>query len=292
MSIWALTATVKAAPEKLAAFVAYHLDLGAEEIWLYFDDPEDPCFPLYQGHPRIRAQICTDAYWEKMGGRPETHQQRQVRNARRSYRRSQCKWLAHIDVDEFIYPLRPLDPLLEDLSREQIMVRMRPYEAMHDPALPDDIYSARLFRAAFSAQERDLAQVVMGKSAAVLPSGMLSHSAGKAFFRTGIKDLAPRIHGAFRHGERLEGPEFQADLALLHFHAQDPEAWQRALPFRLEKGAYQFNPRLQAYLKKASPQEIERFYRATQMLTPAAIERLSASGHLISADLALRARLQ
>ena len=40
MASWSLVATVKAPEEKVLAFAAHHLSLGANHLWLYFDDPD------------------------------------------------------------------------------------------------------------------------------------------------------------------------------------------------------------------------------------------------------------
>lgn len=288
MTTWGITATVKTSHEKLLAFIAHHQELGAKQIWLYFDDPTDEAFAEITQIKGVIATLCDDAYWESLGkARPPTHQQRQIRNALRSYRRASCDWLCHIDADEFILPKRNVSKILAQIPPDQVMTRMRPYEAMHDPSLPDDIYTARLFRGAFASQERATAKAFLGESADILPSGMLSHTAGKGFYRRGIAGLTPRIHGAFIKGERVKCPNFNPALKLLHFHAQDRQAWMISLPFRLTKGAYQFNPDLQRYLQNASLMQIADFYDQTQCMK----EGIRSESHLIEIDLNLREKV-
>jgi hypothetical protein len=78
----------------------------------------------------------------------------------------------------------------------------------------------------------------------------------------------------------------------LHFHAQDYAAWRRSLPFRLERGAYQYHPALQAYLTAATDDQIRDFYLTTQTLTPEKATLLQAQDRLITADLGLRTKVQ
>lgn len=286
---WGLVTTVKAAPEKVLAFVAHHLSLGCARIWLYFDDPEDPAFDIVADIAQVTPVRCDETRWATAGTRPDRHQNRQSRNAQAAYRACRLPWLGHIDVDEFIWPSRPVSEILGSLPPDQLTLRMEPFEAMHDPALPDDIFTARLFRGPLKNRFSHLREPVLGSYAGVLPEGHLSHTNGKSFFRTGIPGLSPRLHGAFLNKERLPGPPFDRRLPLLHFHAQDRVAWLAALPFRLTRGAYQYHPELQALLATAGPEEIAFFYDRTQCLTADTTALLRDEGRLITADLSLRA---
>ena len=290
-----LVATVKAPTEQLLAFLTWHLDQGASHISLYFDDPDDPAHDACRrlaGPAQLSLTRCDARHWARLKGRPDRHQNRQSKNAAHAYRASRLDWLGHIDCDEFLLARQqPLSEMLASLPSGQILCRAEPFEAMHDPSLADDIYTARAFRGALKAGHAALRGKVMGRYASYLPEAMLSHSVGKALFRCGISGLSPRLHGAFMGGERLPGPPFQPGLQLLHFHAQDRAAWTRALPFRLTRGAYQYHPQLQAFLSAASPEEIADFYDETQILTPEKSRILRDAGRLAETDLRLTSRI-
>ena len=288
---WGLVSTVKAPPEKVLAFVAHHLSLGASRIWLYFDDPDDLAFDSVSHIPQVTPVRCDDVFWAAAGTRPDRHQNRQSRNAQSAYRACRLPWLGHIDVDEFLWPALPVAEILASAPPDQLTLRMEPYEAMHDPSLPDDIFTARQFRGPLKPRFAHLREPVLGTYAAILPEGHLSHTNGKSFFRTGIPGLSPRLHGAFLDKERLPGPPFDRRLAVLHFHAQDRAAWLKALPFRLTRGAYQYHPELQAHLESSGPTEIDFFYDRTQTLNADLSALLRDEGRLIEADLALRQKV-
>lgn len=294
MTTWGICATVKSTPEQVQAFAAYHLALGAAHIWLHFDDPDDPAADLFS-HPRITTQRCTDSYWmDYIGKRPERHQNRQGRNMHRIYKTAALPWIAHIDVDEYILPDTDTDiaTALAALPADQPMLRLAPWEALHDPALPDDIFTAQHFRAALNGQRNEAARIrAFGPYAPFLSNGVLSHSAGKCFFRTGLSRFEPRLHGAFRAGARVPGGDFAQGIALLHFHAEDPARWRNRLHFRLTKGAYQYNPPLQDWLLTASDPEIDQFYTATQTATPETLDKLRAEQALLTASLNLRQKI-
>lgn len=286
---WGVATTLKAPRDKILAFAAHHLDLGAARIWLHFDDPTDPLAASFTDHPRITAIRCDDGYWEKLcGTRPDTHQMRQVRNVTRVLRRAKLDWVLHVDVDEFLIPARQTAEILSDLPPEQLVLRVEPWEALHEPDLPDDIFTARHFRRQTPKGSDGLARALYGEAGTLLESGMLSHTVGKCFFRTGIAEMIGRIHGARIKGIPVEGGAFHPELALLHFHASEANDWLSRLPYRLEHGAYQYRPAMQAWLRQATPEARAAFYHQIQTARPELLAELDRAGLLRRETLGLR----
>tara|TARA_R110002094_G_scaffold164809_1_gene148822 strand:+ start:69 stop:788 length:720 start_codon:yes stop_codon:yes gene_type:complete len=227
-----------------------------------------------------------------MGERPDKHQTRQARNMQAVYKTTQLPWLGHIDVDEYLMPRRDIGRILEGLAGEAL--RIAPWEALHDPTMADDVFTARHFRAALrgNGPEAEAARGrVFGRFAPLLPQGVLSHSAGKCIFRTGLARFQPRLHGAFRAGKRVSLGDFTDEVALLHFHAEDPARWKERLSFRLTRGAYQYSPALQQWLLAADAAGIDAFYAAVQAPDREALTALRNEGVLLEATLGLRARI-
>lgn len=277
---WGICATVRAPVDQVLAFTAHHLSIGAAHLWLHFDDPDDPAFEPLSRIPNVTPIRCDARWWGRI--RPDRHQNRQSRNVQRLYRQAALPWIAHLDVDEFID-----GEVASALATDADMVRIQPWEALHDPALPDDIFTARHFRA--SAREvRDLA---FGAQAALLPSGMLSHPQGKAIFRTG-RGLEPRIHGAFKDGQRIEGVGFAKDLALLHFHAEDPARWADRLHFRLTRGAYAANPALRDHLLSLDDDGIRAFHAEIHAPPPERLAKMIRRGLVRETHLNLRQKIE
>lgn len=290
MVSWGLVATVKASEEKVLAWVAHHLSIGAGHLWVYFDDPSDPAHAALQGHPRITATLCDAGYWADKT-RHHQHQNRQSRNARDAYLQARTDWLGHIDVDEFIQADRPLGDILGEAPADRPVVKLEPFEAMHDPMLPDDIYTASEFRGALTHDVWRFRMPALGAYKRVIRNGILSHSVGKVLFRTGIKGLSPRLHSVMLHRKRLPAPDWCREARLLHFHAQDRAAWEAALNFRVLRGAYQFNPALAEFLAGATPDEVDAFYRRTQILPMDVSRELQAIGRVVTARLTLREKV-
>lgn len=294
MASWGLVATIKAPEEKVLAFAAHHLSLGAEHLWLYFDDPETPVPAALASHPRVTVTLCDDAHWAAFTKkRPPQHQNRQTQNARLTYREKvTTDWIVHIDVDEFILAPRPIAAILDDAAPETIAMKLEPFEAMHDPLLPDDIYTSREFRGALRHEHWPRRRAALGPYRKVIRDGMLSHSVGKVIYRTRVPGLLPRLHAVMVDREFVKTPDWHPEMKLLHFHSQDKEAWLAAMPFRMTKGAYQFRPELQAFLAESPPEEIDRFYRRTQILPLDLRDELVKVGRVIIADLGLRAKVE
>lgn len=289
---WGVASTLQAPIAQVLAFTAWYLDLGAARIWLHFDNPDDPAADLLEGHPQVQVIRCHAGYWEKVAGsRPDTHQQRQVRNISRVLRRTGLPWVGHFDVDEFLLAATPPGDLLAALPPDQLILRAEPWEALSDPSLPDDIFTARIFRQALPADRLALVPALYGPQGTLLERGMLSHTVGKCFFRSGVAGMTARIHGARLNGEVVPGGPFHPDLALLHFHAQDRAAWLSRLPFRLERGAYQYRPEMQAWLREQSPEGVANFYDQVQRARPALVAALEVEGFSRCEDLQLRARV-
>lgn len=294
MTAWGIAATVKAPAEQVLAFVAHHLSLGAAEITICLDDPADPVAGQLGRIPGVVAHRCDATWWDTFpDGRPDRHQSRQVRNINRVLRQTVLPWLAHLDVDEFLLAHVPVVQVLSRVPDDAPILRLPPYEALTTPGLPDDIFTAQHFRAALPGREnRPLRRAAFGEYAAVLPRGVLSHAEGKCFFRSRVPGLQARLHSGFMRGERMERAPSDPDLDLLHFHAQEATDWLRALPFRLSRGAYQFNPALQDFLSGCTQDEVAAFHAAVQQPGPEVLDLLRHADKLRKARLNLRAKVQ
>jgi hypothetical protein len=289
---WGVVATVKAPEDQVLAFVAHHLSLGAAQVWVCFDDPADPAFDRIARLPRVTAIRCTDWYWLLRGGRSARHRSRQIANARHVQRQCRLDWLAHLDVDEFLHAPGPVADILAEVPAAVPTLRMEPFEALHDPGLPDDIFTACRFRGPLRDGWARLRPAIFGPFAGPVSKGSLGHTLGKAFSRPGFPDLALGLHAAFLNRIAIE-PPFHPDLRLLHFHAADPVAWRQALPFRLRRGAYHHaeEETLRIFLSRAGDDELDSFYREVMTLTPEKAALLSQHDRLITADLGLRAKV-
>jgi len=236
---WGLVATIKANATEILDFAAHHLEMGAHRLYLYLDAPCPKAWPHLKAHPKIRVTECDQRHWKRLNGRPAKHQVRQTKNASHAYAKAgDVDWLAHIDVDEFLWPETSIAASLAALPGDVQTGRMRPMELMvPDPANP---LPGQLFKALpVPRDERRAATLKLYPHyAAHIDDGFLSHVAGKVFLRTGLEDVEFRIHNAFVDGQQNPGQVELPDIALLHMHARGWEDWSARFDYRHAKGAY------------------------------------------------------
>jgi Glycosyl transferase family 2 len=234
MTTWGLSATILAPSTDILRFAAYHLEAGAQRLYLYLDDPESDAYAALKAHPKIRVTRCDDAHWAQLGGgRPKKHQVRQTANATHAYHRNpEVDWLIHMDVDEFLVSDQSVALILGALPARQVIARIRPMEM-----LAGDGTAFKAFIPNGPDREAITADLYPTYGA-YLKGGFLSHLAGKVFIRTGLADIRVQIHNVFQNGGMLTGPQQQAGIDLAHLHATSWENWIAGYRYRLEKGSY------------------------------------------------------
>ena len=308
---WGLVATIKAETADILNFAAHHLDLGAHRLHIYLDADNPEAFAALKAHPKCRVTLCDDGYWKRRGKRPEAHQPRQSMNATHCLnKRPQVDWLAHIDVDEFLWPSAPLPDQLAALPPGTRSARIRPIEAMApdpaDPPAPGHAWFKGCSR--YQGERRDQTAQIYPTYGPHLHGGFLSHVAGKVFIRTDQPDAALRIHNAFFDGARDSDPATLTDTLLCHLHAPDWDRWRMAYRFRLEQGSYRdglkpppspagdglsMNALFTLLESDNGEAALESFFTEVCTATPDLRDRLAQFGHLhdIALDLdAKRAR--
>ncbi|THH38970.1 glycosyltransferase family 2 protein [Aliishimia ponticola] len=296
---WGIVTTVKAPPARIAEFCAYHLRAGAAHITLCLDDPNGDVPAPVAAHPRITLQRCDAQHWRDLTGkRPEKHQQRQTLNATWAYRQSgrRLDWIAHIDVDEFITAPAPIADMLGTVAAEQFCLRLRPMEPL---AGAPGLFKSSVPRG----PDRDrILQDLYPDWADLLQGGLLSHTAGKLFVRTGARNIRLRIHNVFQGQVRNPAMTEIAQMRLAHMHAPNCDAFLHAYRFRLTRGSYRAElapnrPREQGGVtlhELLSQIEIDsgedglrQFYDQVCTAHPALLEELERHGLLHRADLQL-----
>ncbi|WP_372609979.1 glycosyltransferase family 2 protein [Aquicoccus sp.] len=305
---WGIVSTIKAPLREIADFAAHHLDLGAHRIFIYLDDDNPAAFAALKKHPKIRVFKAGPDHW-RSANRPVKHQARQTANARHAYHRkaSEIDWIAHIDVDEFLWPHSSLEDQLQSLSGDCLCARIRPIEALSSDGI-DDIPAGHT---CFKAMTNDRA-IRQRQTAAIFPTyggflngGFLSHVAGKLFFRTGIKELTMKIHNIQLGGIQNPGQVELDQTELCHMHAGSWPDFIKSYRYRLEQGSYRpaLAPNrardmggmsmheLFTYIESTEGETgLRAFYDETCRATPDLRARLDAHGLLRCYDLNLDAK--
>lgn len=306
---WGVVATIRAPARDILNFAAHHLDLGAQRVHVYLDAPNPEAEAALRGHPACRVILCDDAYWSRRRrGRPETHQPRQSFNATQCLTHApEVDWLAHLDVDEFLWPTRPLAAQLADLPAATLSARIRPIEALApDPTDPPPALT-QWFKSCAPDPRRRRAETdaIYPGLGPHLDGGFLSHVAGKVLVRTGQPGISLRIHNAFRDGQRDATPAELPEMLLCHLHAMDWDHWHATYRFRLAQGSYRaglkpaplsgpaglsMNALFHRLEESGGEAALRRFFAEVCTATPALRARLAAHGHLHAIPLDLDAK--
>ena len=307
---WGLVATIKAPARDILNFAAHHLDLGAHRVHVYLDAPNPPAQQALRAHPKCRVILCDDDYWRRRRrkGRPDRHQPRQSLNATHCLnRRPQVDWLAHIDVDEFLWPAPPLPAQLAALPEDTLSARVRPIEALAPDSADPPPDGAQWFKscARLQGRRREQTDAIYPTYGPHLNGGFLSHVAGKVFVRTGLPNISLRIHNAFRDKVMDDAPVELPETLLCHLHAPSWEDWQAAYRFRLAQGSYreslkpaqqsgEAGPNMHALLRmledEGGEDALRRFYDEVCVASPGLRARLAAHGALHAVTLGLDAK--
>lgn len=231
---WGIVSTIRAPLPDILRFAAHHIDLGVDRLYLFLDEPNRKAVRVLRRHPKIEIRVCTDDYWQRRGiARPDKHQVRQSKNATFIYGQTDMDWLAHIDVDEFLWTSTPIPDLLRDVPPDIPAARVRPIEAL---AGGNDLYKAFV---PTKPNRQELIETIYPNYGAFLPSGFLSHVQGKLFVRAGIRFLKDRIHNIAVQNQIVPCKDELPGVDLCHHHAPDWDHWHAHYKFRLECGSYQ-----------------------------------------------------
>ncbi|PXW68724.1 glycosyl transferase family 2 [Loktanella sp. PT4BL] len=224
---WAVVATVDEPPALLQAFVAWHLSLGAAQVFLYLDRPSAAGSVDLTHLPQVTVVACDAAHWQRFGKpRPHRHEIRQVRNAQDAYQRTAADWILHCDADEYLRAAMPVADILAGIEAETECFILGVAERVH----PMGKIGAGIFDGAFRRPFQGPAKrgaAIFGADFTMTNRGLTGHAQGKAFVRTG-RGLHMSIHRPRRPKAGQEVVSTRATnevLELLHFEGLTPHYW-------------------------------------------------------------------
>ncbi len=222
-STWSVVATVDEPPVLIQLFVAWYLHLGASEVILYFDRPDDPATAMMRALPNVRVVLCDAAHWARLGKRrPQKHQTRQLHNATDAYRTVRTDWLLHCDADEYVLPQRRIGYCLSEVPTSFNCATLPVAERVFEPDSAGKNILTGGFRRPFHGKP-DAARALFGPHYRLSQRGLTGHVIGKAFSRVGqgfeVSIHRPSAQGAEVPAVPLSGVE------LLHFDGLTQLHW-------------------------------------------------------------------
>lgn len=231
-----LVATVKAPLDETLMFVNYHLNLGIDDLIIFFDDPNDAAIAALAGTSRVTAIACTPQHWEAVNIRPGAAiEDRQIANANMALamaRKRGAAWIIHIDNDELIFPDGDLKAILSAAGPDVVAFEL--FEAVPEQLRYAEPFSATLFRKNVRRRRERLAKL-MGIREAFFEGGryLRGHIASKRAVRVTGNVASLGIHRPIAAGPAL-GDRALPALRLLHFDCIGLELWERKCRRRLD----------------------------------------------------------
>lgn len=230
MSNWSVVVTVKADPELIDVFIQHYLKLGASEMFIYLDDPADRYIQdLYSDNSQIDIQVCDEAFWNidykfknlDFVGRPDGVEDRQSHNVIHALTKTKVKWLACVDIDEFIYSERKISRILDSIPDNIFSLRIKPFEAIylnHAPLTYQDVFATPYFKHHTKRSDVFFWNEVYPEGL-IHKAGLFGHVSGKCFFRADEPLKWPGLHNFNPIDITLKTNYIVEDFKLLHFEA-------------------------------------------------------------------------
>lgn len=230
MSNWSVVTTVKADKELIELFIQHHLSQGVNHIFIYLDDPLDfDILSLNDRFDNVTFNICDDNFWSKnyefknldFNGRPDGVEARQMHNVIHALKNVKTKWLACIDIDEFIYSDRSISDVLEYIPDNIFSVRVKPFEAIYKDNVPnnyDDVVKTKYFKHHTRRVDKFFWNEIYPNEL-IHKAGFFGHITGKCFFRTDEPLKWPGLHNFNPLDMTLKTNFIVDEFKLLHFEA-------------------------------------------------------------------------
>ncbi len=220
---WGIVATVAEPAPLVMAFVAHYLQLGAFEIHIYLDEPDDPVGDILKWLPPVHVTRCDEAYWKATAPRrPRRHNNRQSANATHAQAKSKVEFLLSCDADEFLRPASDVPAQLAEIPERLTWLKVFNLERTMIRGTPQ----RTIFDGAFKVHYQGSTETPL-RTSDLAPMGFTGHAAGKPFVRTKI-GMNIGIHVP-RHGHikaRVVPPHHPADqIELIHFDGLTPLHW-------------------------------------------------------------------
>lgn len=132
---WGVCATVNEKAEVLEAFVAHYEAMGANEVFLFLDKPDDGLAATLERHAIVRCLPSISL--PDAEGRPASHEDRQKNNFRQALTTlTTSDWLGHVDADELLFPIGAqgrFGDFLGTVDAHYKSVKISPAEAVFGP---------------------------------------------------------------------------------------------------------------------------------------------------------------
>lgn len=294
----ATVTTLRASSEDTISFVHYHLNIGVDHIYLFFDNPNDPVIPILSAYADVSSIPCTTAHWDTLGGAANNNiERRQTLNADLALQWAKdlsIDWIAHIDIDELIYSKQlKIKDILALLHQNIDYLLLPPLEAIPLKMECINPYKELRYFKTLIREKKKLASLPHKET--ILYSGeyFRGHLGGKSITRISSNIHSLNIHKpSCRSGEALT-EQSHKDAFLLHYDCYNYENWFTKWKRRYD-GTARFSGRenrnnqfgeFYRILEGDSKQTLEALYRKMYLIPLEIIQELLNRKAVIKIDI-------
>lgn len=248
---WSVAVTVRAPEYQVNQFLEHYVGLGADKIYLFFDDAEFASYDRVKYSGKVVAQVCDNLYWDTVRkiaplhskvGRPEAVETRQGSNALVARDMMTSAWLLHVDIDEFIYVKKDVKEVLSEFPCNVFSVLLRSLEAVYDRVNPEGCETDTVYFKK-SVQQKDLLrQLYSEEMLKCAINGFWGTPIGKSFVRKEPAIRTMSVHWPTPVDVSLltNVPTYFIDL--LHFEGQTYELFKEKFKIRVFKNVAKHMP--------------------------------------------------
>lgn len=230
--------TIKASLRETLMFVYYHLNVGVDQIIIFFDDPNDKAADYLQDFERVTCVRCDDFYWKQNGGtKSPAIEDRQVINNNNGLvmaRDRGFQWAIFIDNDELVYTDSSLKDILSRINGD--VIRFKIYEAVSEKEHYDSLFDTALFKTSARSIQIKAAMLLGCKRAFFEGRYFRGHMDSKVAVRVNADIIKMYIHGP-QLSEKGIVERKTNKIKLLHYDCVGIDAWKSKRLGRLEKSS-------------------------------------------------------
>lgn len=229
-----IAVTLRAPLGQIKSFVNYHLNIGVDHIFLFFDSPNDKTIRFFKKNKRVSC----------FSGRGngivaiEDRQRKNANDALKIAREMNLEWIAHLDIDELILTRLKLKDLLGKVSAKVDYVRLATLESVPEKmSYKDPFKEITLFKNNFHKISKKYFK---------------GHACGKSIVRTSARFDCIGIHRpSIVHG-KLNSRYVLFNARLLHYFCCNYDDWKRKWIWRIDGSgrAKDMQPRENKYLEE------------------------------------------
>jgi hypothetical protein len=296
----AIVTTLRDAGPSLDSFVRYHLAIGFDRIYLFFDDPSDSDAARIEAHRDVvvtRSGTALQSAWTKTASYPLVGpyvgtevMARQCLNAEVAIQQAQrdgIDWLLHIDADELFY----LDGFALDGHFSQLDdAGVRGVVYLNHEVLVDRYEVTDCFK---ELRHFKINPALRRPSAGPGPSKrFLCYTNGKGAGRVGPGLIANGVHGFWNGEPGAEAVTATVGPRILHYcNAGFDQFWRKyhllgdfADTWYGKAPVLRFHLAARDALKNGGAEVARLFYREQVWVPPEEIARLHTDGHALRID--------